>query len=105
MSISTALLDKRVLLIGMDLRIPRLKEYMNLETNNGLTSYLSGFEKDIDSLVVPSGVHPNLYVLPSGGPIPPNPAELLSRPTLDRAIEKLREEFDYILSTRLPRAR
>lgn len=101
MSISTALLDKRVLLIGMDLRIPRLKEYMNLETNNGLTSYLSGFEKDIDSLVVPSGVHPNLYVLPSG-PIPPNPAELLSRPTLDRAIEKLREEFDYIFIDSAP---
>lgn len=100
-AISTALLDKKVLLIGMDLRIPRLKEYLNLKTHNGLTNYLSGFEKDIDSLIVPSGIHPSLDVLPSG-PVPPNPAELLSRSTLDKAIAKLREEYDYIFIDSAP---
>ena len=100
-AISLSLLNKKVLLIGLDLRIPRLKEYMNLETRDGITSYLSGFEKDLSSLVVPSGITENLYALPSGA-IPPNPAELLSRVSLDKALEKLREEFDYILIDSAP---
>lgn len=103
MAISTVLLNKRVLLIGLDLRIPRLKEYMGLETSSGITAYLSGFEKDIDSLIVPSGIHPNLYILPAG-PIPPNPAELLSRPSLEAAIDKLKEEFDFIFIDSAPSA-
>ncbi len=101
MAISVALLSKKVLLIGMDLRIPRLKEYLNLATNDGLTTYLSGFEKNIDNLIVESGIHPNLYILPAG-PIPPNPSELLSRPTLDKAINSLRDEFDFIFIDSAP---
>lgn len=101
MAISVALLSKRVLLIGMDLRIPRLKEYLNLKTDDGLTNYLSGFEKNIDNLIVQSEIHPNLYVLPAG-PIPPNPSELLSRPTLDKAISELRNEFDFIFIDSAP---
>jgi capsular exopolysaccharide synthesis family protein len=103
MAISTALLGKKVLLIGVDLRVPRLVEYMNLKSKKGFTGYLSGFEKDLDSLIVPSGIHPNLYALPAG-PVPPNPAELLARPTLDSAIGKLREEFDYIFIDSAPSA-
>jgi capsular exopolysaccharide synthesis family protein len=103
MAISAALLDKKVLLIGLDLRIPRLREYLDLETRDGVTSYLSGFEKDIDKLIVPSGIHPKLDVMPAG-PIPPNPAELLSRETLDHAIEKLKEEYDYIFLDSAPSA-
>jgi capsular exopolysaccharide synthesis family protein len=100
-AISLSLLNKKVLLVGLDLRIPRLKEYMNLETRDGITSYLSGFEKDLDKLIVPSGITENLFALPAG-PIPPNPAELLSRPTLDAAFARLREEFDYILIDSAP---
>jgi Mrp family chromosome partitioning ATPase len=74
---------------------------MNLDTKSGITSYLSGFEKNIDELIVPSGVEKNLYILPAG-PIPPNPAELLARNTLDKAFEKLREEFDYIIIDSAP---
>lgn len=100
-AISLSLLNKRVLLVGLDLRIPRLREYMNLETRDGITSYLSGFEKDLDRLIVPSGITENLFVLPSGA-IPPNPAELMSRPTLDAAFARLREEFDYIIVDSAP---
>jgi capsular exopolysaccharide synthesis family protein len=100
-AISLSLLNKKVLLIGLDLRIPRLKEYMNLETRDGITSYLSGFEKELSSLVVPSGITENLWALPSGA-IPPNPAELLSRPSLDKAMVKLREEYDYIMIDSAP---
>jgi len=100
-AISLSLLNKRVLLVGLDLRIPRLREYMNLETRDGITSYLSGFEKDLDRLIVPSGITENLFALPSGA-IPPNPAELLSRPSLDAAFARLREEFDYIIVDSAP---
>lgn len=95
-AISLSLLNKKVLLIGLDLRIPRLINYLELETKNGITNYLSGFETDLDSLILPSKLTDNLFVLPAG-PIPPNPAELLSRPSLDKAIEKLKEEYDLIL--------
>ncbi len=100
-AISLSLLNKRVLIVGLDLRIPRLREYMNLETRDGITAYLSGYEKDLNSLIVPSGITENLFALPSGA-IPPNPAELLSRPSLDAAFAKLREEFDYILIDSAP---
>ena len=100
-AISLSLLNKRVLIVGLDLRIPRLREYMNLETRDGITNYLSGFEKDLDRLIVPSGITENLFALPSGA-IPPNPAELLSRPSLDAAFAKLHEEFDYILIDSAP---
>nr|HPR20938.1 polysaccharide biosynthesis tyrosine autokinase [Proteiniphilum sp.] len=100
-AISLSLLNKRVLIVGLDLRIPRLREYMNLETRDGITAYLSGYEKDLNSLIVPSGITENLFALPSGA-IPPNPAELMSRPSLDAAFAKLREEFDYIIIDSAP---
>ena len=103
LALSTAFLNKKVLLIGLDLRIPRLREYMNLGSKDGITSYLSGFEKDINKLILPSGLHHNLHVLPSG-PVPPNPAELLSRNSLDAAIEKLKEDYDYIFIDSAPSA-
>src|SRR5690554_1483355 len=103
LALSTAFLNKKVLLIGLDLRIPRLREYIDLDSKDGITSYLSGFEKDINKLILPSGLHPNLHVLPSG-PVPPNPAELLSRNSLDAAIEKLKDDYDYIFIDSAPSA-
>ena len=102
-AVSMALLNKKVLLVGIDLRIPRIKEYMNLKTDDGLTLFLSGFESKIDNLIVPSVIHPNLDVLPAG-PIPPNPAELLTRSTLDNLFATLREKYDYIFIDSAPSA-
>ncbi len=100
-AISTALLDKKVLLVGMDVRSPRLNEYMGLSVKEGLTLYLSGLEKNLDQLIVPSGIHPGLDVLPAG-PVPPNPAELLNRSALDQAFELLRSQYDYIFVDTAP---
>ena len=95
-ALSFALLNKKVLIVELDLRIPRIRQYLHVEAKDGITNYLSGLETDIDKLVVPSGMHECLDVLPTG-PIPPNPAELLSHDTLDKAIEHLREKYDYIM--------
>jgi tyrosine-protein kinase Etk/Wzc len=95
-ALSLALLNRKVLMVELDLRIPCIRQYLHVEGKDGITHYLSGLETDIDKLVVPSGIHECLDVLPAG-PIPPNPAELLSRDTLDKAIEHLREKYDYIM--------
>lgn len=100
-AISMALLGKKVLLVGMDLRSPRLNEYMGLTVKDGFTLYLSGLETDIYQLILPSGINPCLDVLPAG-PVPPNPAELLMRPTLDRVFEQLRLRYDYIFIDTAP---
>lgn len=103
MAISTALLNKKVLLVGLDLRKPKLTKYMGKDIKEGFTNYLSGFQTDINQLIIQTDIHPNLDVLPSG-PIPPNPAELLSRDELDKAFSELREKYDYIFIDSAPAA-
>ena len=100
-AVSLALLGKKVLLVGMDFRIPRLHTYMDINNSTGLTTYLSGYEDDIDKLIIPSNSSEHLSVM-LAGPIPPNPAELLSRNTLDVAMEQLRAKFDYIIIDSAP---
>ena len=85
----------------MDLRLPRIAQYMNISNDTGLTTYLSGYEPDIKKLILTSDLSEYLYVMPAG-PIPPNPAELLSRHTLENAIELLRPMFDYIIVDSAP---
>lgn len=100
-AISLTLLQKKVLLLGMDLRLPRIAQYMNISNDLGLTTYLSGYEQDIEKLIMTSEISEYLSVMPAG-PIPPNPAELLSRHTLESALELLRPMFDYIIIDSAP---
>lgn len=105
LAVSTALLGKKVVLVGLDIRKPRLAELFDLDVNaEGITSYLAADEKDVamlDKFVVPSGVVPGLDILPAGI-VPPNPAELLSRSNLDKAIEHLSEKYDYVILDTAP---
>lgn len=105
LAVSTALLGKKVVLVGLDIRKPRLAELFDLDVNaEGITSYLAADEKDVamlDKFVVPSGVIPGLDILPAGI-VPPNPAELLSRSNLDKAIEYLSEKYDYVILDTAP---
>ena len=105
LAVSTVLLGKKVLLIGCDIRRPRLAEMFNFSTSlKGLTSYLAAPEDEIemlDKLIQPSNVVDGLDVL-AAGVVPPNPAELLSSNNLDRAIEYLRGKYDYIIIDAAP---
>ena len=105
LAMSMALLGKKVLLIGLDVRKPRLAEMFNLsDAKKGITLFLSGDANDKDLLfrqIMPSGINGNLDILPAGI-IPPNPAELLSRNNLDKAIEYLKEVYDYIILDTAP---
>lgn len=105
LAMSTAVLGKKVILIGMDIRRPRLAEMFGFDKDQeGLTSYLAADENNtsmLDSLIHPSGVDENLDVLPAGI-VPPNPAELLSRTNLEKAIEYLKGKYDYIILDSAP---
>ena len=102
---SMALLGKKVLLVGLDVRKPRLAEMFNLSDHKkGITTFLSGDANDKQLLfdqIMPSGVNAYLDILPAGI-IPPNPAELLSRKNLDKAIEYLKEVYDYVILDTAP---
>ena len=105
LAVSMALLGKKVLLVGCDIRRPRLAEVFNFSAKcQGLTSYLAADENEVsmlDKLIIPSNVVDNLELLPAGI-VPPNPAELLSGSNLDRALEYLRGKYDYILFDAAP---
>lgn len=105
LAVSTALLGKKVLLVGCDIRRPRLADVFNFSgSNQGLTSYLAASEDEVtmlDNLIIPSNVVDGLDLLPAGI-VPPNPAELLSGSNLDRAIEYLKKKYDYIILDAAP---
>lgn len=70
---SLALLNKRVILVGMDIRKPRLAEYLNIHAPAGLTQYVANPAISIDSIIVHEPNMPNMDVIVAG-PVPPNPA-------------------------------
>ncbi len=96
-----ALLHKKVLLIGMDVRKPRLSEYLGLNARFGLTQYLASDDITIESMIVRSPDAPALDIIVSG-PVPPNPAELLNSPKLDQLMDELRKRYDYIFIDSAP---
>jgi capsular exopolysaccharide synthesis family protein len=95
-----ALSGKKVLLIGMDIRNPRLDEYLSMP-NQGLTNYLSSNDLRIEDLVVKCDGYENLYVLPAGI-IPPNPAELLMNKKVETLFNELKSQYDYLIVDTAP---
>ncbi|HET6556683.1 MAG TPA: polysaccharide biosynthesis tyrosine autokinase [Prolixibacteraceae bacterium] len=96
-----AMNNKKVLLIGADLRKPRLHKSFNLSNESGLSTYLIGIDS-IDQIIQPTMVE-NLSLLTSG-PIPPNPAEILGKPEMNKLVEEARSQYDYIVIDNAPTA-
>ncbi|WP_288361491.1 polysaccharide biosynthesis tyrosine autokinase [uncultured Bacteroides sp.] len=102
LAISLSLLGKKVVIVGLDIRKPGLNKVFHISRKEqGITQYLSNPEKNLMDFVQLSDVSKNLYILP-GGTVPPNPTELLARDGLDKAIETLRKNFDYIILDTAP---
>lgn len=90
----TAMLGKKVLLIGLDLRKPRINKVFEFEDSPGMSTYLSG-NCDYKEIIKQTQID-NLFYAPSG-PIPPNPAELIETKQMKMFMERAKKDFDYII--------
>lgn len=100
-ALSLAILGKKVALVGLDIRKPMIAQYFGLAQKGHLTDYLAEPTVTIDDIIVPSGEHKNLDLLPCGT-IPPNPAELLQTKRVEELFAELRKRYDYIIVDTAP---
>lgn len=98
---SLALLGKRVLLVGLDIRNPKLQEYLGLSDAPGFTEYIAGNRYGLKDIIRHDPLSNGLDIITSG-PIPPNPAELLNSQKVDEMFAQLREMYDYIIIDSAP---
>jgi len=89
-----ALSEKKTVIIGLDLRKPKLFEEFNLSNEVGVVNYLIK-QKTVDEIINPTHI-PFLDVILSG-PIPPNPAEMIMSDGMKEMIDELKKKYDYII--------
>lgn len=101
LAISLALTDKKVVLLEVDLRKPKLSEIFGISsTSNGISNFLIG-EKEADEIIKRTEVNPNLFII-SAGPIPPNPSELILNGRIQELLVYLENAFDFIVIDTAP---
>lgn len=100
-ALSFALLNKRVALVGLDIRKPMLAHYCSLPNKGCLTSYLASDDYQIEDTIIHSAINSNLDIIPAGI-VPPNPNELLQSKRLDDLFAYLRTHYDYVLIDSAP---
>ena len=105
LAVSFALLGKRVILVGLDIRKPALGHLFGLpDKQRGITTLLTTetvTKEAVQAQISKSGINDNLDLL-LAGPIPPNPTELLARENLKQVTDILRQEYDYIILDTAP---
>ena len=103
--ISLALLGKKVIMVGLDIRKPRLAELFQIDNHhNGITNLIvrdHNSWEDIQNQILSSGVNSKLDLL-MAGPVPPNPGELVTRASLDNIIDQLKDHYDYVILDTAP---
>ncbi|WP_299066028.1 polysaccharide biosynthesis tyrosine autokinase [uncultured Polaribacter sp.] len=103
LSATLALSGKKVLLIGMDLRAPKVTEYLGLESKKGVTNYITSDDLTLDELKFQIPQAPTLDIISSGA-IPPNPAELLSGDNVKNLFQEIdtQQDYDYVVVDTAP---
>jgi len=94
LAMSITLTGKKVALMEMDLRKPKLSRYMGVSRDPGISSYLIS-KANIDE-IIKTTQYPNLFIV-SAGPIPPNPTELIGSEKFKEMMDLLKEKFDYVI--------
>jgi len=96
-----AMVNKRVVLLELDLRKPKLSNYLGMDNTFGFTNYVISDNIDEEGLVKPTFFSENCFLI-SSGPIPPNPSELLMSDRLGTLMTYLKKNFDYIIIDSAP---
>ena len=99
LAISLTLTGKKVALMEMDLRKPKLSQILNIERVPGISNYLVN-QAELKDIIKPTAF-PNLFIV-SSGVLPPNPTELISKPEFDNLMHHLKSEFDYVVIDSAP---
>lgn len=95
---SLALMNKKVVLVGLDIRLPMLAQNLKLPSSPGVTNYLSGAIDNVDELL---NRHANCDIIVAG-PVPPNPSELLLSNRVEQLINELMVRYDYVIIDSAP---
>lgn len=105
LAMSLALLEKKTIMVGLDIRKPRMAELFGIgDHQHGITNILANEEcnwEEVKAQIVASGVNHNLDLL-MAGPTPANPGELMVRKSLKQTIALLKEHYDYVIIDTAP---
>lgn len=105
LAMSLALLEKKTIMVGLDIRKPRMAELFGIgDRQHGITNILANEEcnwEEVKAQIVASGVNHNLDLL-MAGPTPANPGELMVRKSLKQTIALLKEHYDYVIIDTAP---
>jgi len=101
LSSTYGLSGKKVLLIGLDLRAPKILEYLNINSNKGVSNYLINDDSELDKYIIPLKNVENVSILPSG-PIPPNPSELLNSEKIEKMFQYAADNYDVVIVDTAP---
>lgn len=96
LAMTLSLLDKKVLLMELDLRKPSLTTKLGMDSHIGFSQYIVRPEMAIEEILIPTNVHEGVDMIQAGA-IPPNPAELLIHPRAAALMEELKQRYDYII--------
>lgn len=105
LAMSYAILEKRVILCGLDIRRPALGNLFGItDRSKGISTLLqmdNVTDADVNRQILPSGIDQHLDLL-QAGPIPPNPTELLARDSFAQIVSILKKEYDYVIFDTAP---
>lgn len=101
LGLSLAATGKKVVILGFDLRKPRLLQELGLTSDLGISDYLILPSVSVDDIILPLEIVGNVFVAGSGQ-IPPNPGELMVGPRVETLLGVLKQNFDYIIIDTAP---
>ncbi|MBQ6278482.1 MAG: polysaccharide biosynthesis tyrosine autokinase, partial [Muribaculaceae bacterium] len=101
LALTCAHVNKKVVVVDLDLRKGRFSDYVDVDSAVGVSAYLSGKVTNLDDVICKGVLHQNLDVVPIGV-VPPNPTGLLMGNHLKELIDELRKKYDYIILDTVP---